>query len=1611
MSRQVERTAKSSESDGRDDAPRKETSAAPRGKRYQRDRRGNVDRRKESAEKDDFAGSSDHVSDGLPKEKGAHDQNDSREDDIREKKSSARHESQPEERRSQRKSDQDRPAKGSQDRYNDDRHYDRRDDRRPKYDDRRDDRQDDRQIKSGNDRGHRDSDRRNSHDPNDSYDRSKGNKESKVYKDSSDFKGSRDYKDSRSYRSSRDYKEKDSADSPRYSSSKYSNASKESHDNKESRDIHRDERNSNKTSRRDESERYSRDSAERSQVRSDQKSSASRQSAEDKGRTTERSKRYSVVKSERLERSQRLDSTSESENAGAEILSLIQKKPQTPKSKTKESNPGKVASAADLETQWIKEEEDKRKKDIIRKKKEEHDEERRRKEESRKRKEEKIREEKERRLKEIEDKKIKEEEEKEAEELKKVQEEDRIKLEEEERVLKEKDDADRQKEEELKSINDFVSEVNERNTIKFTLRAANLKALDARPDERFFTKLDSSLKKNTAFVRKMKNLTELQKESLSKDFEVLNLTKYIGEVACSVTEAKIKMSDIPTCIHMCSLLHQRYAEFSPTLLEGWNKVLPSKKDEKVNNASKLRVDLRLFAELVSVGVFNDKAGLGVLANQLLFLTSQDHEEHNNLAILLSFARHCGDDYAGLLPRKYRLLGEKYGIVVPQKSFLPAGRQKACHHLLKEYFTSLCKHLLKLHDRLSSLEKQNRKVLHTRGELSDERRQEYTNEQEAFKKLLANATVFADIVDGNLPDLPVHEFKDDLDILDFDPNDSSRYEEGIALFEDEDTRAFYENLPDLRALIPSILYSESENVKASVEEDQELIETEMSEVAVEDIEEEIAASQEVSQAEVEAEESSEPPCAQLEVEEDDIDINSSLRLILESFINTLANCVNRELIDKAAMDFCTNLNTKPNRKKLVRALFTVHRTRYDLLPFYSRFVAILHPCMPAIATDLGASLKGDFRWHVRKKDQINIESKLKTVRFMGELVKFKMFPKAEALYCLKMLLFDFSHHNIEMACAFLDTCGRFLYHSAESHHRTKVYLELMMRKKNALHLDTRYATLIENAYYYSNPPESNIESKPTRPPLHQYIRRLLYKDLSKVSTERVLRQLRKLDWEDEELVSYVIKCLTSAHNIRYNSIHCAANLLAGVAPYHEHTAVHVVDGVLEDIRAGMEINHPKYNQRRVSSVKYLGELYNYRMLESAVIFRTLYSLITFGVSLDESIASPLDPAEHLFRIRLVCVILETCGIYFDRGSSKKKLDCFLVYFQRYYWFKRSLSVWSDECPFPIEVEYLMKDTVEALRPKLILHDNYEQASESADKLDSDFREKLSKVLPKMNIEEEFVEGDDSLHPIKEIDEEMSQGLSQSQGQSQGLSQVPGSDHDVSTLEEDSDNETGSQSQPRRGGDRERRRRGTQEDGEEETVESAGEDEQEDQVTLITGGLKFEASKEDDDFMAAFDAVMVDSINTRHNEQVKQVDIALPMHLRGQKKEYHSPVLQLDPTDASQDIENIPTKDTSIKFTLLTKQGNKQKFATLNVPISAEFANKFQERLEKEKTEKDKMKQVVLDIHERQEEEDYQEMLAGLARLGTVSATQPREPRSNKQKYQHPKGAPDADAIFS
>ncbi len=59
------------------------------------------------------------------------------------------------------------------------------------------------------------------------------------------------------------------------------------------------------------------------------------------------------------------------------------------------------------------------------------------------------------------------------------------------------------------TLREYIDEVKRRNAWKEELRLANLSAEERRPEEADLRKLDSSLKKNTAFIRKLASAKEL----------------------------------------------------------------------------------------------------------------------------------------------------------------------------------------------------------------------------------------------------------------------------------------------------------------------------------------------------------------------------------------------------------------------------------------------------------------------------------------------------------------------------------------------------------------------------------------------------------------------------------------------------------------------------------------------------------------------------------------------------------------------------------------------------------------------------------------------------------------------------------------------------------------------------------------------------------------------------------------------------------------------------------------------------------------------------------------------------------------------------------------------
>ena len=74
------------------------------------------------------------------------------------------------------------------------------------------------------------------------------------------------------------------------------------------------------------------------------------------------------------------------------------------------------------------------------------------------------------------------------------------------------------------------------------------------------------------------------------------------------------------------------------------------------------------------------------------------------------------------------LFQKYNVTIPRNPFLPAEKQTAVRTLLKDYFSSLTKHLLAERAQLQALHAANQRTLHTRGELSQERKDQLEQHQ-------------------------------------------------------------------------------------------------------------------------------------------------------------------------------------------------------------------------------------------------------------------------------------------------------------------------------------------------------------------------------------------------------------------------------------------------------------------------------------------------------------------------------------------------------------------------------------------------------------------------------------------------------------------------------------------------------------------------------------------------------------------------------------------------------------------------------------------------------------------------------------------------------------------
>lgn len=1089
---------------------------------------------------------------------------------------------------------------------------------------------------------------------------------------------------------------------------------------------------------------------------------------------------------------------------------------------------------------------------------------------------------------------------------------------------------------------------------KRELRATNERAWAG--DTNLFqvnSSLDSSLKKNTAFIKRLRTaITPATLSTFLQEIRTLSLHKYLSEIISAFYEGLCKLKtpgEVDAGTEIASALHQRFgpAEFTEHLswLLGRGMATPEKsalkalsqelreKEEK-DRLTRQRALLRVVTELWLLGVLRTlddavkpdettKASASKVAEikprtstkngtsadpfpleVLKDLLGYDRE-HTNLPLLVIFVKAFSWDVLGVKPSHAdgRKTIEEDGAAAepaqpatdaednrPDQPFTSPELSEKFKNILKKYFEDVKTHIIRDQKSIHSQARRNAEAYVKSGEVFEDRQANYEKQVKAQDRLVSNAQVIADAIGAEIPDL-----KDSDDSLNASGAGIGLVKtgeylrssaDGSGIWDDDEERRFYENLVDLKGKVPSMLLEDGKKKKADSED----------------------------QVGKKVDESESVAAADLAEDQSMAIANKTTGAQVDALLARLPDLTSKETIDQMAIDFCY-LNSKASRNRLVKALTEVPKGRGDLLPSWSRLVATLGRYMTDIPKGLVDYLDAEFRSLQRRKEKDFLgQVRLGNIRYLAELTKFGVVPEHVVFHCLKVSLDDFSRMNIEILCNLLENCGRYLLKTPGTAPRMVSFLETLQRKKSVQHIGQPERMLIDNAVYYVDPPERPAIEQKERTPMDLFIRKLVYNDMTKRNYSKILKQIRRLHWEEIDVVAMLEKVFSKPGKVKYGNVHLLAILLSALYRYHPAFVVKVIDNVVESISFGLEQNDFRTFQRRVAEVKYLSELYNYRMLEHPVIFDAMYKILTFGYG-----GAPVpgrlnsfDPPDDFFRIRLVSTMLETCGVFFNRGAAGKKLDYFLSFFQYYVYTKVAL---------PMDIDFIVQDTFGLTRPQWKFAADLEEATKA-------FQDAVA-------LDQKSNGGDKTNDADADADDATSGASSDDEH----------GDIDEIEADADADDDEDSLSEE-------------EEDVHDLAEDSDAESEDYDEAIVVTRQEEAIDPEDQADFEREYAKMMAESLESRKFERKQQFDVPLPVRPKAR---------ELSAGEAQTLPESSAAPANKMAFSLLTKKGNRQQTRTVELPSNSAFAIAMKSSQQAEREEQQRIKSLVLNYDLQQSDD--------------------------------------------
>jgi regulator of nonsense transcripts 2 len=497
-------------------------------------------------------------------------------------------------------------------------------------------------------------------------------------------------------------------------------------------------------------------------------------------------------------------------------------------------------------------------------------------------------------------------------------------------------------------------------------------------------KLDSSLKKNTAFIKKVRtSINAEQYKSLLKDIETVSLEKYLSEIISSLSEGITRVSkaeDILAATEVISLLHQRFHEkFTPYLLINIllglsNPVRFLSSDTDFEKEEAIRITrqknlLRLLGELVIVGVFRtlNDCPKEIIPNQLIKLNRSQCLIVVVLKDLLSFEINLGNSLGmvqAFLKRFQHLVFKEKGDDLDE--LILDELREILQLIFTKYTEVVIGILIKKDATVRELETRNKKASIRTGKILETLSLE--KEMSSFEGFQVACEYLATTLKVELPDLkkPIETETKPIVTISVDEPE---------IWQDPKERDFYTKIPIVDHLQPK--------AQVSTKSDGEQV---------------------------------------------------------FIFLEMMENIVDQDL-NELTTEFNQLKYNKATKNRLFK--FFTETTNLTNLKYYSKFLKINQVVLSDLIEELVEYLDIGFRSQIH-----HTRLNFKNIYFFIEFTKFKLIPEHVIFHKIRRLTLNVSvSNNLDILDVLYQNIGRFLMIEPEYKDLMKEMVELLEKQKN------------------------------------------------------------------------------------------------------------------------------------------------------------------------------------------------------------------------------------------------------------------------------------------------------------------------------------------------------------------------------------------------------------------------------------------------------------------------------------------------------------------------------------------------------------------------------------